>query len=150
MPIINLFSSFTFIISNTLFVELGIIGFNKSEILMVLEKCREFDPVGVFARDLADCFSLQLADRDRLDPVMQVFLKNLDLMLRYDISALQSVCMVDRNDIIDIIAELKLLNPKPGLVFQQEITEWAIPDIIVYPNKKGGWFISMVTSWFNN
>ncbi|MBC92799.1 MAG: RNA polymerase sigma-54 factor [Rhodospirillaceae bacterium] len=118
-------------------------GFNKSEILIVLEKCREFDPVGVFARDLADCFSLQLADRDRLDPVMQVFLKNLDLMLRYDISALQSVCMVDRNDIIDIIAELKLLNPKPGLVFQQEITECAIPDIIVYPNKKGGWFIEL-------
>ena len=49
-------------------------GFNKSEILIVLEKCREFDPVGVFARDLADCFSLQFADGDRLDPVMQVFL----------------------------------------------------------------------------
>ncbi|MDG2312987.1 MAG: RNA polymerase factor sigma-54 [Alphaproteobacteria bacterium] len=118
-------------------------GFNKNEILIVLEKCREFDPVGVFASDLADCFSMQLADRDRLDPVMKVFLENLDLMLCYDILALQSVCRVDRADIMDIISELKLLNPKPGLVFQHEITEWAIPDIIVYPNSKGGWFIEL-------
>ena len=123
-------------------------GFKRNEILIVLEKCREFDPVGVFAHDLADCFSMQLADRDRLDPVMKTFLENLDFMLRYDILALQSVCRVDRADIMDIISELKLLNPKPGRIFQQEITEWAIPDIIVYPNSKGGWFIELNNEYF--
>ena len=36
----------------------------------VLDVLRNFDPPGVFARDLADCLALQLADRDRLDPAM--------------------------------------------------------------------------------
>ena len=36
---------------------------------------QEFDPPGVFARDLAECLALQLRDRDRLDPAMQRLLE---------------------------------------------------------------------------
>ena len=34
----------------------------------VLGVCQTFEPAGLFARDLAECLSLQLATRDRLDP----------------------------------------------------------------------------------
>ena len=119
------------------------LGCSAAEIDAVLVKLRQFDPIGVFARDLADCFALQLAERDRLDPAMQAFLDNLDLMAKHDIAALQSVCGLDREDVADIIAELKLLNPKPGAAFQQEMTQWVSPDVFVRASPKGGWIIEL-------
>src|SRR5581483_6913010 len=39
-----------------------------------LLKLQQFEPCGVFARDLAECLALQLRERDRLDPAMQMLL----------------------------------------------------------------------------
>jgi len=119
------------------------LGCSLAEIEAVFVKLRRFDPVGVFARDLADCFALQLAERDRLDPAMQAFLDNLDLMANHDIAALQSVCGVDREDLADMIAELKALNPKPGAAFQHEMTQWVSPDVFMRAKPKGGWIIEL-------
>ena len=119
------------------------LGCSPAEIEAVLVKLRRFDPVGVFARDLAECFALQLAERDRLDPAMQAFLDNLDLMAKHDIAALQAACAVDREDIADMIAELKTLDPKPGAVFHQELTQWVSPDVLMRANPKGGWIIEL-------
>jgi RNA polymerase sigma-54 factor len=119
------------------------LGCSPAEIEAVFVKLRRFDPIGVFARDLADCFALQLAERDRLDPAMQAFLENLDLMAQHDIAALQSVCGVDREDIADIIAELKTLDPKPGAAFNQDLTQWVSPDVFMRAKPKGGWIIEL-------
>lgn len=119
------------------------LGCSPAAIEAVLVKLRRFDPIGVFARDLADCFALQLAERDRLDPAMQAFLDNLELMAQHDIDALQSVCGVDREDIADMIAELKTLDPKPGAAFNQELTQWVSPDVFLRAKPKGGWIIEL-------
>ena len=119
------------------------LGCSPIEIDAVLVKLRRFDPVGVFARDLADCFALQLAERDRLDPAMQAFLDHLELMAKHDIASLQSACGVDREDIADMIAELKTLNPKPGAAFHHEMTQWVSPDVFVRAKSKGGWIIEL-------
>lgn len=119
------------------------LGCSPEDVEAVLYKLQRFDPAGVFARDLAECFALQLAELDRLDPAMQAFLDNLDLMARHDIAALQSVCGVDREDIADMIAELKQLNPKPGAAFQQEMTQWVSPDVFLRAKPKGGWAIEL-------
>jgi len=119
------------------------LGCTEAEIDPVLVKLRRFDPVGVFARDLVDCFALQLGERDRLDPAMQAFLDNIDLMAKHDIAALQSACGVDREDIAEMIAELKMLDPKPGSAFHHEVTQWVSPDVFVRAKSKGGWIIEL-------
>ncbi len=119
------------------------LGCSPQAIDAVLEKLQRFDPIGVFARDLAECFALQLAERDRLDPAMQAFLDNLDLMAKHDIAALQAACGVDREDIAEMIAELKTLDPKPGSAFDQEVTQWVSPDVLLRANPKGGWVIEL-------
>ncbi len=119
------------------------LGCSPAETEAVFAKLRRFDPIGVFARDLADCFALQLAERDHLDPAMQTFLDNLELMAQHDIAALQSVCSVDREDIADMIAELKTLDPKPGAIFSQELTQWISPDVFLRAKPKGGWIIEL-------
>lgn len=119
------------------------LGCTPGEIEAVLFKLRQFDPVGVFACNLAECFALQLAERDRLDPAMQAFLDNLDLMAKHDIAGLQSACGVDREDIAEIVAELKTLDPKPGRAFHHEVTQWISPDVLMRAKPKGGWIIEL-------
>jgi DNA-directed RNA polymerase specialized sigma54-like protein len=43
-------------------------------------RLQQFDPVGVFARDLKECLTLQLRDRNRLDSAIQALLDNLELL----------------------------------------------------------------------
>jgi RNA polymerase sigma-54 factor len=100
-------------------------------------------PAGVGARDLAECLALQLAERDRLDPAMQTLVANLPLLARADFQALMRLCHVDAEDLHEMIAEVKALNPKPGLAFRNEPLEAAIPDIFVFPAPGGIWRIEL-------
>jgi RNA polymerase sigma-54 factor len=108
-----------------------------------LKRLQEFDPSGVFARDLGECLALQLKDRNRFDPAMRVLLDHLDLLARHDIDALCKLCGVDDEDFIEMVAEIRSLNPKPGLVFDFMITQPVIPDILVRPRRDGGWHIEL-------
>ncbi|MBV8536009.1 MAG: RNA polymerase sigma-54 factor, partial [Alphaproteobacteria bacterium] len=53
-----------------------------------LEQLQRLDPPGIFARSLKECLSLQLRDRDRLDPAMAALVDNLDLLAKREHTAL--------------------------------------------------------------
>jgi RNA polymerase sigma-54 factor len=110
------------------------------EIVAVLQG---FDPVGVGARDLAECLALQLKDKDRLDPAMQAMLAHLDLVARRDTAGLAQLCGVDAADIADMIAEIRALSPKPGLSFGGEPVQPVVPDVIVREGPDGGWLVEL-------
>src|SRR5262249_13126645 len=82
-----------------------------------LQRLQQFDPHRGVARDLAECLALQLRDRDRLDPAMQALLSHLDLLARGERERLLRLCQVDGEDLADMIAEIKALNPKPAEPF---------------------------------
>ena len=83
----------------------------------MLAVCQTFEPAGLFARDLAECLALQLAARDRLDPAMRALLANLELLARRDFQALKRICGVDEDDLLDMMAEIRALDPRPGMAF---------------------------------
>jgi len=96
-----------------------------------LAKLQRFDPPGVFARDLAECLTLQLKDRNRFDPAMQALLANLPLLAGRDAPALMHLCGVDAEDLAEMVAELRALNPKPGLAFDTTSIQSIVPDVLV-------------------
>jgi RNA polymerase sigma-54 factor len=108
-----------------------------------LERFQQFDPPGIFARNLAECLSLQLRERDRLDSVMRTFLDNLDLLAKRDLMGLSKICGVDTEDIVDMAAEIRELDPKPALVFDQTIAQPITPDVLMRPQPGGGWIIEL-------
>ncbi|MFQ5766056.1 MAG: RNA polymerase sigma-54 factor, partial [Rhodospirillales bacterium] len=108
-----------------------------------LMKVQQFDPPGIFARGLAECLGLQLADRNRLDPCMQAFLDNLDLLAKRDLKGLAKACGTDAEDIADMIAEVKALDPKPALAFEHWITQPITPDVLMRPAPGGGWIVEL-------
>ena len=61
-----------------------------ADLIRRLKKLQGFDPVGIAARNLAECLELQLKAKDRLDPAMAKLLTRLDLLARREMSARQS------------------------------------------------------------
>jgi RNA polymerase sigma-54 factor len=119
------------------------LGAGASQIEGVLKVLQGFDPPGVFARDLKECLTLQLKERDRFDPAMRLLVDNLDLVARRDFAQLKAICKVDADDIRDMIAELRTLNPKPGHVFGAEPVQPVVPDVTVRPSPDGTWLVEL-------
>ncbi len=103
------------------------------------------DPAGVGARSLRECLAVQLRDKDRLDPAMQTLLDNLVLLARGRTTELQALCGVDAEDFAEMLAELRALDPKPGLRFGAAPVQVAVPDVYVTRAPGGGWTVELNT-----
>jgi RNA polymerase sigma-54 factor len=119
------------------------LGTEIEDVQAVLGVLQGFDPVGVGARDLAECLALQLKARDRLDPAMQALMTRLDLIARRDMAQLTQLCGVDAEDIADMIVEIRGLNPKPGLAFGSEPVTPVVPDVFVRVGPDGAWLVEL-------
>ncbi len=118
-------------------------GCEVARVEATLSRLQGFDPPGIFARSLSECLALQLEERARLDPVMKTFLDNLDLVAKGDVGGLMRVCGVDAEDIAQMTAEIRALNPKPGLDFQDEVVQTVVPDVFVRERPQGGWRVEL-------
>jgi RNA polymerase sigma-54 factor len=110
-----------------------------------LRKLQQFEPCGVFARNLAECLALQLKERDRFDPAMQALIAHLDLLARHDRTQLMKLCGVDAEDFADMVTEIRALDPKPGLSFETAPVETVVPDILVGRRPDGTWSVELNT-----
>ena len=86
----------------------------------VWTRLRQMEPAGLFARTVSECLTAQLAERDRLDPAMMALLDNLDLVAAGELGQLRRRCGVDDEDLRDMLAELRTLDPRPGQAFDFE------------------------------
>ena len=111
----------------------------------VLAALQQMDPIGIGARNLAECLALQLGERDRLDPAMRTLLDHLDLLARHDFDALRRLCAVDAEDMAEMIGEIRALNPKPGLLFDYAVAAPIVPDVLVRREPDGAWRIELNT-----
>lgn len=109
----------------------------------VLLKLQGCDPIGVFARDVRECLALQLREKDRLDPLMLRLLDNLELIAQHDLAALARAVGADREDLVDMLGELRQLDPKPGRAFEAGPVESVVPDVFVRPGPGGEWQIEL-------
>ena len=121
------------------------LGVDLETIEQTLEILQTFEPVGVFARDLQDCLKIQLEDKDRYDPVMATLLDNLDLLAKREFSKLKRLCRVDSDELNEMIAEIRDLNPKPGYAFGGVTVHPVIPDVIVRAAPDGTWMVELNT-----
>jgi RNA polymerase sigma-54 factor len=104
-----------------------------------------FDPSGVGARTLAECLAIQLRERDRFDPAMQALIANLGLVAKRDFPALRKICRVDEEDLHDMLAEIRRLDPKPGRAFGGAPVQPVVPDVIVQALPDGSWHVELNT-----
>jgi len=119
------------------------LGAELAEVERVLKVLQTFDPAGICARNLKECLAIQLKERDRLDPSMQIFLDHLELFARRDFELLMKLCGADREDIAGMVEDIRGCNPKPGLAFGGEPAVPVIPDVFVRQRADGSWAIEL-------
>lgn len=119
------------------------LGVNEERIEAVLAIMQGFEPAGVFARDLRECLKLQLIERNRFDPAMEALIENLELLAKRDFTTLKRTCGVDEEDLVEMIEEIKALDPKPGSVFGTSLVQPLVPDVFVRKASDGTWTVEL-------
>ena len=118
-------------------------GAPDAEVLRVLRIMQTFEPTGVMARDIPECLALQLKERGRFDPAMEKLVQNLDLLAKGHFDRLLTICGVDRDDLTDMIAEVRALTPKPGAGFGGGAVQSVAPDVYVKQAPDGTWMVEL-------
>jgi RNA polymerase sigma-54 factor len=119
------------------------LGAPMADVEAVLKVLQTFSPTGVCARNLQECLAIQLKDRDRFDPAMQALVGNLELLARRDFASLRKLCAVDDEDLGDMVAEIRRLDPKPGRAFGAAPIQPVIPDVFVRQGADGAWIVEL-------
>ena len=120
------------------------LGIDPLRVQVILDRLKnEAEPAGLFARDLSDCLAIQLRRRNRLDPVMQIVVDNLDLLARRDFQALRRLTCEDESGLMDMLTEIRRLDPKPGQDYGSAVADVVVPDVTIEASPDGGWRIEL-------
>jgi RNA polymerase sigma-54 factor len=118
------------------------------EIEAVLHCIQQFDPVGVGARNLGECLTLQLAQFDPATPWLReagiLVRDHLNLLGNHDYNALIRRMRLTKDDLQHVIHLIQSLNPRPGSAFSAMEPEYIIPDVYVTRNE-GKWQVELNT-----
>jgi RNA polymerase sigma-54 factor len=119
------------------------LGASAGEVDAVLAILQSFDPCGVCARNLGECLAIQLRERNRFDPAMQALVGHLGLLARRELAELRRICGVSEEDLLDMIGEVRRLDPKPGLAFGSALVQPIVPDVLVRAGPDGAFIVEL-------
>ena len=98
----------------------------------IIDTLQGFDPVGVGARSLTECLLLQLHHQGRGESLEAQLVENhLDQLGAHHYEQIAAEMHLPVEKIMELSAAIAQLDPKPGLNFATEQTEFIIPEITV-------------------
>ena len=116
------------------------------EVEGVLHRVQNFDPIGVAAKDLADCLMLQLLQLPDTvsyrDEAIDVVRRHLGLLATHDQARLMRRLGLSEHQLTEVIALIRTLDPKPGSKIQSVESEYIVPDVFVI-KQKGQWYVNL-------
>ncbi|MCP4936997.1 MAG: RNA polymerase factor sigma-54 [bacterium] len=119
------------------------LGTSLEVVERTLHVMQAFEPSGVFARDIGECLAIQLYDQGDLTPLMQTLCDHLELLGTHKIKELKRAVGVDMDELGEMIAHIRQLNPKPGHEFDQAMVQPIVPDVFVRQISNGGWHVEL-------
>lgn len=129
---------------------LGSIGteheLTEDEVLTVLHRLQQFDPPGVFAKDLQECLLIQLAqlaEDTKWKPEAELIIKeHIQLLGTRDYASLMRKTRLKEEQIKASLELIQTLNPKPGAMITPNRSEYIVPDVIVR-QVKDDWLVEL-------
>jgi RNA polymerase sigma-54 factor len=116
------------------------------EIEAVLHRIQQFDPVGVGARNLGECLSVQLHNLDAATPWMEEALwlvrDFLGLLASHDFNQLMRRMRLSEPQLQKVIHLIQSLNPRPGAPFSSAAPQYIIPDVFVF-KRRDRWMVEL-------
>jgi len=115
----------------------------SDEIEAVLHQIQNFDPLGVGARNLAECIRLQMRFLDKDTPFLEAARalateENLALLASRDHNQLRRNLKLKQEDLQGAVQLIHQLNPRPGASVNAPQASYIVPDVVV-KKVKGIW-----------
>jgi RNA polymerase sigma-54 factor len=119
---------------------------SPDEVELTLAKIQQLDPIGVGARSLSECLTLQLAQLDARTAGLQLAIdlasEHLDLVASRDFGELRRSLHITDENLHDALALIKACNPKPGQSVSPSAAQYVIPDVFVR-KVDGRWLVEI-------
>lgn len=116
------------------------------EVYVVLKHIQRLDPLGAGSRNLAECLRIQLEALSSV-PVIQdalILLEHYHLLIANDLGKLLKQTGLNTERLKSAINMLKTLKAYPGIEFEDESSNYQIPDVIV-SKKDQIWHVQLNT-----
>jgi len=115
-------------------LEIGI-----EEIQAVLHRIQQFDPVGVGARDPAECLTIQLQalapDTPWRKQALQLVQEHVNLLGNRDYNQIMRRMKLSESELKEVLKLVQSLNPRPGSQISSAKPQYVVPDVFVFKNK---------------
>ncbi|HEV3122262.1 MAG TPA: RNA polymerase sigma-54 factor, partial [Isosphaeraceae bacterium] len=106
---------------------------------------QKLEPAGVGARNARECLLLQLTPDVPMRDVLQVLISNhLEDISQNRLPSIEKKTGLAIDVIKEAIEHLRHLDPRPGLRFAPEHTQYVLPDLLVEPDEHGQYQVRLV------
>ena len=115
------------------------------EIESVLHRIQHFDPLGVGARSLSECLSIQLsqhAERPCMDLARDIAMNHLETLAKLGPERLAEQLGEPIEHTHQAVLLLRSLSPRPGAAFSSTPPEYVVPDAYVF-RQRGQWQVRL-------
>jgi RNA polymerase sigma-54 factor len=118
-------------------------GWDLEAVENALTQLQQFDPVGVAARDLRECLTLQLHHLGlQGTPTERIVIEHLRLLQNHQLPELSRRLGLPMDELKEHVEIIRHLDPKPGSRFNPTPSQYVIPD--VYVVKVEGAYVAML------
>lgn len=105
------------------------------EVVAVLHRIQQFDPIGVASRDLSECLLIQLRQLPEATPLLNaakaIVRDHLGLLGSRDYKQLMRRTKLKEPELRDAVQLIQSLNPRPGDLINIGEVEYVVPDVFV-------------------
>ncbi|MDO6427055.1 RNA polymerase factor sigma-54 [Thalassotalea sp. 1_MG-2023] len=124
----------------------GVEDVELDEVEAVLKRINVFDPVGVGARSIAECLTIQLNQFDKDTPWLNesklVINEYIDLLGNRDYRQIMRKAKLKEDQLREVIRLIQSLDPRPGDSVIQGEDQYVVPDVSV-EKKNGRWIVEL-------
>lgn len=116
-----------------------ILNVSKEKLEDIIYIIQNFDPIGICAENLVDCLSRQLEQRGLLSLEVETILNEyLDDFAANKLNSISKALGITTKEVQDIGDLIRSLNPRPGMIFDNNrIPSYIVPDIYVEKDTEG-------------
>ena len=114
------------------------------EMLAVLHRIQQFDPIGVGYRNLSECLLIQLNHLGEhnqpkiVENAKLIVREYIELLGHRDYALLMRKTKLKEAELAETIALIEDLDPRPGANIAPESTDYVVPDVIVTKDADSG------------
>jgi len=119
-------------------------GATLQEVEEVLAMIQNFDPPGIAARSLKECLLIQLRQNNANGNLAEILVQNhLHHLQNNQLDVIAKDLGIDVKAVLRGVRLLRELDPKPGLRYSENETQYIIPDVYVLKDEGGEYRVVM-------